>query len=617
MVSNRHRIEYWITAMALLLYGMIDTVTAQSLSASVSKNPVAVGEQFQLTFTLNATGSNFEGPSLNDFFVLSGPNQSSSIQIINGNISQSLSFTYILQAKTEGQYKIGSASIMCNGKKLESPPFTITVVKGQTPSSQPGQTQRQPEAEAVSSQDVFLRALVDRTSVYRGEAIEITYRLYTRVQLVNYAITKAANLNGFYTQDVPMPAQLDISRTEVINGVQYNYGDIKKIIAFPQQSGTLTIDPMEGECVARLRVQRRRNPYDPFDIFNDPFFHDPFFGRGIRDVKVALASEPVKITVRDLPAGAPPSFTGMVGRFSFDVRLDKDETQANEAVTLRVKLQGKGNLKLFDAPKVDFPPGIETYEPKLHDNITVSSSGVSGTRIYEYLLIPRHEGEYEIPGITFSYFDPEKKTYQTLSSSASLLKVQKGKGSRPAVATYTPSGYELEVMGQDIRYIKTATAAFIRVDEMAGQTRYWWLMALLPIAVMAGLIILKHKWDAAQADITLVRSRRATALANKKLAAAKKLLDKNDHEQFFSEVTRALWEFISGKLNIPVAALSKETVAEAMRQRSLPEEIIQQFIQTVDTCEMSRYAGGYSPHNSTAVYADAVSVISTLQEKLK
>jgi hypothetical protein len=603
--------------MVLLLPGLGGSLMAQSLSVSVSKNPVAVGEQFQLTFTLNATGSNFEGPPLNDFFVLSGPNQSSSIQIINGNISHSLSFTYILQAKAEGQYKIGSASVISNGKKLESPPFTLTVVKGQTPPSQPGQAQRQPESEGVSSQDVFLRALVDRTSVYRGEGIAITYRLYTRVQLVNYAITKTANLNGFYTQDVPLPAQLDISRTEVINGVQYHYGDIKKIIAFPQQSGTLTIDPMEGECIARIRVQRKRNPYDPFDFFNDPFFNDPFFGRGIRDVKVAIASEPVKITVKDLPSGAPTSFHGLVGKFSFDVRLDKNETHANEAVTLKVKLQGKGNLKLFDAPSIDFPPGIETYEPKLNDNISVSPSGMSGTRTYEYLLIPRHEGEYEIPGMTFSYFDPEKRTYQSFSSSVFRLKVEKGKGSRPAAITTLPSGAELQVMAQDIRYIKTGRIAFIRTDEMAGQTLTWWLMALLPLAVMTSLVIFKHRLDAAQADVIQVRSRKAAALANKKLAAAKKFLDKNDHEQFFSEVTRALWEFISGKLNIPVADLSKETVAEAMRQRAMPEEIIRQFIQTVDACEMSRYAGGYNPQNSAAVYADAVSVISTLQEKLK
>lgn len=604
----------------LLLLCSLPMANGQSLSASVSRNPVAVGEQFQLTFSLNATGNNFEGPSLSDFFVLSGPNQSSSVQIINGNISQSLSFTYYLQAKTEGQFKIGSASIISNGKKLESPPFTLTVVKGQQQQqSQPGQQQQQQrqESEGVTGNDVFIRAIVDKTNVYRGEGISITYRLYTRVQLVNYAITKAATLNGFYTQDVPMPAQLDISKIETINGVQYNYGDIKKVIAFPQQSGTLTVDPMEGECIARVRVQRKRNPNDPFDVFNDPFFNDPFFGRGVRDVKVALASTPIKVTVKDLPSGAPASFKGTVGKFSFEAKLDKDVTNANDAVSLRIKLNGKGNIKLFDAPAIDVPPGIETYEPKQSDNISVSATGVSGTRSYEYLLIPRNEGQYEIPPVEFTYFDLEKKAYQTFTSPSFKLKVNKGTGSASASVALSPSKSEVQLLGKDIRFIKTGPATFIRIDESAGTDLTWWLMALIPVILIIVLLILKNRIEAFNSDAALVRSRKASSIANKKLSSAKKHLDKNEHEQFYAEVTRALWEFAGGKLNIPPSSLSKETAGEEMKKRDVPVEIIEQFNKTIDACEMSRYAGGYNPQSSAAVYADAVKVISALQEKLK
>jgi hypothetical protein len=608
-----------LTALAVLLCYCSGSSIAQSLSASVSRNPVAVGEQFQLTFTLNASGSNFEGPSLSDFFVLSGPNQSSSVQIINGNISQSLSFTYYLQAKSEGQFKIGSASIICNGKKLESPPFTITVVKGQSSSqSQPGQpSQRQPETEGVTSNDVFIRAIVDKTNVYRGEGISITYRLYTRVQLVNYAITKAATLNGFYTQEVPMPSQLDMSKAEIINGVQYNYGDIKKVIAFPQQSGTLTVDPMEGECVARIRVQRKRNPNDPFDIFNDPFFNDPFFMRGVRDVKVALASTPVKITVKDLPAGAPPSFKGMVGKFSLEAKLDKDVTNANDAVAFKIKLSGKGNIKLFDAPDINVPPGIEYYEPKQTDNISVNANGVTGSRTYEYLLIPRNEGQYEIPPVEFTYFDLDKKSYQTFTYGPFRLKVNKGSGSTSATLALTPSKSEVQLLGKDIRFIKTGPVVFINTGELFKNGFQWWLKALIPVTLMIVLLLMKRRIEVMNADMALVRSRKASSLAAKKLAAAKKHLDKNEHEQFYAEVTRALWEFTAGKLNIPAASLSKENAAEEMQKRAVPQDVIQQFIQTMDACEMSRYAGSYDPQRSAAVYADAVKLISTLQEKLK
>lgn len=616
--SLNDRVKWKQVAVLLLMLLFVNLAHAQSLSASVSRNPVAVGEQFQVTFSLNASGNNFEGPSFSDFFVLSGPNQSSSVQIINGNISQSLSFTYYLQAKAEGQFKIGSASIICNGKKLESPPFTLTVVKGQAQQqSQPGQPQQRQESEGVTGNDVFIRAIVDKTNVYRGEGISITYRLYTKVQLVNYAITKAATLNGFYTQDVPMPAQLDISKVETINGVQYNYGDIKKVIAFPQQSGTLTVDPMEGECIARVRVQRKRNPNDPFDVFNDPFFNDPFFGRGVRDVKVALSSIPIKITVKDLPPGAPASFKGTVGKFSFEAKLDKDVTNANDAVSLKIKLSGKGNIKLFDAPPVEVPPGIESYDPKQNDNINVSANGVSGTRTYEYLLIPRNEGQYEIPPIAFSYFDLEKKAYQTFSSSVFRLKVNKGSGGSSASVALSPSKSEVQLLGKDIRFIKTGPVAFIQIKESVNTDLTWWLMALIPVALIFILLILKNRIEAWNADAALVRSRKASTIANKKLSAAKKHLDKNEHEQFYAEVTRALWEFIGGKLNIPHAALSKETASDELRKRLIPDEIIQEFGQTIDACERSRYAGGYNPQSSAAVYADAVKVISTLQEKLK
>jgi len=615
MVREEFMLKGIVSAVIGLLIACTQ-LTAQSLSASISRNPVTTGEQFQVTFTLNASGSAFEGPSFSEFSVLSGPNQSSSVQIINGNITQSLSFTYYLQAKTEGQFKIGSASIVCNGKKLESPPFTISVVKGQLQSQQGNQQPQQPGSEGVSAEDVFIRAIVDKTNVYRGEGVSVTFRLYTRVQLVNYALTKTASLNGFYSVDIPMPGQLDISKVETVNGVQYNYGDIRKSIAFPQQSGTLTIDAMEGECIARVRTQRKRNPNDPFDVFNDPFFNDPFFNRGFRDVKIALASHPVKITVKNLPPGAPASFKGMVGKFSFEATLDRNEANANDAISLRIKLNGKGNIRLFNAPAIEVPPRIESYEPKLTDNTTVNSGGVSGSRMYDYLLIPRNEGNYEIPAVTFSYFDLDKKSYESFTSGPFRLKVNKGVGGG-SMSAMTPSRSEVQILSQDIRFIKTGPVNFISTRESFLRNPKWLIASVLPLLFITALLILKDRISKLNSDAADVRSRKATSIARQKLAAAKKHLDKNEHELFYNEVSKALWEFVSGKLRISHADLSKDSVNDALKQKHTAVEIIHQFNEAIDQCEMARFAGGYNSHSAAEMYNRASGVLTALQQTLK
>lgn len=319
-------------------------VAAQSFTASVSKNPVGVNEQFQLSFTLNSSGSTFKAPPLNDFMVLSGPNQSTSMQFINGSMSQSFTLSYILQPKKEGTFKIESASIEAGGKMVLSNPISVTVNKGSGGSAQGGQ--QDDNKTNISSKNIFIRVSVDKTNVYRGEAIVATYKIYTNVQLLNYSINKVPALNGFWSQDMQLPAQLQL-RAETYNGVNYQVGDIKKVVLFPQQSGTLTLDPMEGECIARIQVKRNRSG-SPFDIFNDPFFNDPFFGSGgIRDVKFAVKSDPVKITVRELPPNAPASFNGAVGKYSLDGTIDKTNPKANDAVTFKIKLTEKEILSLL------------------------------------------------------------------------------------------------------------------------------------------------------------------------------------------------------------------------------------------------------------------------------
>lgn len=590
---------------------------SQSLSASVDKNPVAVGDQIQVTFTLNATGSNFQGPSFGDFNLLGGPSVSNSMNIINGSMSQSMGFTYFLQAKSEGAFKIGPASIVCNGKKLESPPFTINVVKGNPKTQQGGNQQQQSEGGGVNANDIFIRASVDKTNVYRGEAIVVTYKLYTRVQLVNsYGITKAPSLNGFWSQDILKPQQLQLNGSEVVNGTRYAVGELKKSVLFPQQNGNLTVDPMEAEFIARVQVKQRRQSNNPFDIFNDPFFNDPFFGGGARDVKVAVKSESIKITVKELPQNAPESFSGSVGKLTFSASLDKNKTKANDPVTLKIKISGRGNLSLIDPPKINFPPDIETYDPKVTDNYTTNVSGSNGNKIFEYLLIPRHEGNYKIDPVQFSYFDLEKKSYVSFASSSFDLEVERGSG-ESTTATVGASKADVQIIGKDIRFIKTGAVTFNGTSGMFYGSPLFILLLLLPFVLLILLIIWKKRKDKRDGNITLVRSSKANKMAKKRLTLAKKMLEEKNNEKFSDEISKALWGYVGDKLGIPPADLSKESAAEKLRLRNVSDDSIKKLTDTLDYSEFARFASGMGSVNNETIYTDAISIITKLEEEIK
>ena len=602
--------------LVLLLLFFTTNIFAAEITfiASVNKNPVGTNEQFSITYTLNTQGSNFQAPTFRDFNVLSGPNQSTSMQFINGNMSQSVSFTYYLTANSEGTFRIDPATITVNGGKVKSNTLTINVVKSQKAQSG-AQQQKSNDADAgISSNSVFLRVSVNKSSVYRGEALLATYKLYTKVNLVNYSIDKLPALNGFWSQELKMPQQLELT-TENYNGEMYRVGIVKKVLLFPQQSGTLTIEPMEGSCIARIQTQRKRSN-NPFDIFNDPFFNDPFFGSA-QDVKVNVKSLPVKITVKDLPQENDNAFRGAVGTFSLQATTDNDKVKANDAINLKIKISGKGNLKLIDAPEVEVPTDFEKYDPKVSDNTNISESGVSGSKTFEYLLIPRHEGEYTIDPIKFTYFDLDKKQYEQLQSSAFKITVKGISGDASAAQSVATSQNktDIKLLGKDISFIKTG-----KLTTKPATTFYlsglYYLLVAIPFAALILLILYIRKRNRLAGDAEYMRSSRATKMAHKRLSIAKKMIDAKKDDAFYEEISKAIYGYASDKLNINFSEMTKENLRQKLINRNIPDALTERIIATIDLCELARYAPLTQNNNTQSIYTEAAAIITELENYL-
>ncbi len=602
------------TVYRLLLFVFLWTYSLSAsgqspfLAATANKSTVGQGEQFQVTFSFNAAGRSFQGPDLKDFNVLSGPNQSTNMQFVNGNFSQSISFSYILQPKNTGNFKIGPASIEYEGKRIASNVIQLTVVKGNAPAAQQG-SKSQGQDAGLTGKNIFVRPVLSKSSLLKGESVLLTFKLYANVNVLDFAVPKMPTFDGFWTQDIQLPQTLDRT-TEVIDGNRYTVWEIKKVVMFPQQSGTLTIDPMEVECVARVRVARQRSN-DPFSIFDDPFFG---MGGGVRDVKYAFKSEPVKVKVQDLPGAAPAGFSGAVGSLQFDAKLDKSETKANEAVTLKLKISGNGNLKLADVAEPEFNDDLESYDPKVSENFKASVSGVSGSKTIEYLIIPRHEGNYEIPAITFSYFDLAKKQYISKTAGPFALKVGKGNGSAASISTENGNTKsEFRLLGNDIRYIKTSlSSGGNTLLHFYGSGLFYTLM-LAPVLVFSGTLLWWKRKHALAGNQQLLRMRNATGVAQKRLSSARKQLQGGQPGAVFEETHRALMGYLGDKFSIPLSEMSRERAESVLRESKIAEACITRFTTAIDACEMARYGGGVSDVQAAELVDQAAKVITEIE----
>lgn len=600
----------------IILFSIAKVAIAQdaSFNASVDRNKIGMGEQIEVTFTLNGSsgGSNFRPPSFNDFQTLSGPNQSTNMQFINGAMSASVSYSYILQPRAEGKFVIGPAFINHNGKQLQTQPITIEVSKGAPQSKTQSQSKQSQQDSDIGKQigdNLFLKVSIDKSRVFQGEQITAIYKIYTRVNIANYNLSKVPSLTGFWSEELDVPKQVQLS-TEVVNGKQYRVGILKKVALFPQRSGTLSIDPMEIECVVQVQGKRRSN-----DIF-DQFFNDPFFG-GVSNVNYKVKNQPVVITVLPLPNdNVPAGFSGGVGKFSMEAWLDKSQTKTNEPVTLKVKISGRGNLKLLDAPIINVSTDIEKYDPKNSDNITKQGDQITGSRTFEFLLIPRHPGEQKIPSFPYTYFDIEKKNYVTLKSPEFTIAVEKGNDIQSAYAAGV-SKEDVKLLGEDIRFIKSGNISIHRKGETFIGSVLFFVLLVTPIVVFTGFLIYLKRREKILGNVTLVRNRKAQKIARKRLTDAKIFLDEKKKEEFYSEISRALWGYIADKLGIPPSDLSIDLVRSSLENHIINVEVITRFINTIEMCEFARFAPATDSVQMDQVYKETVELISTIEEQLR
>ena len=573
---------------------------------------VVLDKPFQLVFTVNASCKDLRVPEFTNFDVLAGPfeSHSSSIQYVNGKSTSSVavSYTYTLQAQKTGTFTITSASITVDGKKVTSNGVSIKVLPADAtppPSKSQGNQGGGKGQASISGDNLFIRTEVSKTNVYEQEAILVTYKLYTLVDVVQCNPKNSVDFNGFMKQELDQPANKQMA-LENYNGRNYGTFVLYKVLLYPQRSGVIEIDKWNFEAV--VRVQNRQAVRSIFDDFFDSY----------TNVSKYVTAPAVKVTVNALPtANKPASFNGTVGHFSLNSNITATEIKANEAVTLKLNIAGSGNMKLIKNPVIKFPDGFELYDPKVTNNFKTSPSGVSGTKTIEYLFIPRHSGNFEIPSAEISYFDTQERTYKTLKTPAYKLQVAKGDGNEaPMVAgnsSYVDK-QDVKQIGKDIRFIQTERFNIAKEDEPVFGTVICWLLYLIPLLISLLLFIFFRKQAKENANIRLVKNKKANKVAQKRLKLAQKLLNEGNKDSFYEEVLKATWTYLSDKLSIPVASLTKERVGEELTAYKVDSSIINQFVEILNTCEFARFAPNSGQQEMGNLYDDTIQAISNLED---
>ncbi len=614
MTMKRVLFIFWAS---LLCIASVWAAGEVSFTASAPQTVIS-GQPFQLSYTVNASGAkDLRAPELVNFEILAGPyeSRSSSTQWVNGKRTSSVShtFTYTLLASTAGEFTIPSASITVKRDKYTSNGLKVKVLPpDETPAQSGGQgkTNAQGSVSAsdgsISAENLFVRALISKTKVYEQECISLTYKLYTLVDVTQLASAKVPDFAGFLKQEVERKDNTQMAY-EHYKGRNYATFVLHESLLYPQHSGELEIDKAQFEVV--VRVQNRAQVRSIFDNFFDSY----------SNVNKMLTAPAIKVHVKDLPATTSTNYTGGVGQFSITSDITDTQVDANEAVTLKLKIKGKGNMKLVKAPEVAFPEGFEVYSPKTSNDFKTTSAGVSGTKTIEYLFIPRVAGNYTIPSVTMTYFDPKTSTYKELSTVPYTLHVEKGEGGESTQVignTYVPQE-DIKKLGQDIRYIYTGEIEPNVNQKLLFGTLLFWLIFLVPLLVSVFLFVFFRNQIKERADIAKMKHKKANQIAQRRLKQAQKYWKKGENALFYDEILRVLWTYMSDKLSMPVAQLNKENIADELLHHEVAAEQIANFMELLNTCEFARYAPAVSEDPMGDLYQKVVDVISDLESGIK
>lgn len=598
--------------IALLASERVFAADEVKLTAS-GPNTVILGRTFQISYTSNAKVSDFQAPAITDFDVLAGPfkSESHSTQIINGQVtsSTSVTYTFTLQAQREGTFTIPSASIQSKGQKYTSNGLSIKVLpedeKSDASASSSAATSS--AAASISEKNIFIKPILSKTNVFEQEAVKLTYKLYTTLDVVQFSNKSMPDFQGFLKQEFERTGNTQLAY-ENYDGRNYLTAPLYEVILYPQTVGDIIIEKAVFEAI--VRVQTKKQVRSIFDDFFDSY----------TNVAKSVEVPRTKLRVRELPAGKPTGFYGLVGSFGITSSLSADQVRVNDALTLKVNITGNGNMRLLKTPDFKFPEDFEVYDPKVTNNFKTTDAGVSGNKVVEIIFIPRHSGIFEIPATSMPYFDLATQEYRTLSTPKFTVKVLKSDGSvdnTPIISNYA-NKEDVKELGKDIRFIYSGDIKLVRDEEYAIEQAKSWLLFILPLFLAISLYLLFRKHIQDNADLDMVKNRKANRMARKRLKYAAKLLKEGNKEQFYEEVMKAMWSYLSDKLIISMAIINKDLVTDTLsRDYNVDEDLINRLRNILDTCEFARFAPNSGQKEMGNLYEESIDVISELDERIK
>ena len=619
-----------VAVVAAIFYFTAISSTKAVAQSLVVTAPRVVGQNEEFTISFSASGDidNFQAPSISGASVLAGPSKStySSMQIINGRRSDSheVTYTYVLQAGGSGTVRISDASETVGGKSVSTHPVNISIVAG---ASSQGSTRQQSsgygngnsggrqqadEDEGYSTPapsgkaDVFMRLNLNKTKVVKGEPIIATLKIYTRSNITGFEDIKFPVFNGFWSQEIETPQNINFTRERVGNQI-YSSAVLRRYMLLPQQTGKLTINPAELVCQVQVVSSQRRSR----SLFDDFFDNDAY-----SLVKKKVTTGSATVTVSPLPGNAPASFGGGVGKFAMSARLTRTDIKSNEAASLIIDVTGSGNLNLISAPTVTLPSDFEKYDVKTTNSFTNGAEGASGKKTFEFPFIPRSEGKFSIPEIEYSYYDISQGKYVTLHAGPISVNVTKGTASN---SSYIAAANQQQVsnIGEDIRYIANGSPRLAKRGSFLIGSWLFYLILVLILAAFYGLYRYLKNLVAINGDILRSKNKRANKVAKSRLKLAQTYLGQNKVQEFYEELHKALLGYISDKLSIQFADMQRDTIESTLKEKKVGEDEIAGFMKLLDDCEMVRYSPEGAAGAMDAQYENGVKIISDLENKLK